>query len=214
MSHHVIFCWLSLNGLNGRQPKKTTAKANHNLKKKARLEFAKIHIDMSQCLWENVLRRDETKLELFVNTSHLFYVDRDNNETYKDKNTLRPGGGSVMFCGRFCAVDNEISRLSRRSRAKEVLPIVRKYCVSCRSYGSSEQNTQLKMIQTGREQNVGLFRSGLTHDLNSVEHLWKEMNLEKTTFKPETAGVFYSQGAGQTVNQCKSLKDCSITVIV
>ena len=101
-------------------------KANH---KKARLEFAKMHIDKPLSFWENVLWTDETKLELF-GKSHQLHVHRCKNEAYKEKNTVpivKHGGGLVMFRGCFAASDTAClesvqgtmkSRLSRRSGAK------------------------------------------------------------------------------------------------
>src|SRR4029434_10703868 len=56
-------------GLSQSRPRRTPLlKANH---KKARLEFAKMHIDKPQGFWENVLLTDETKQELFGNSHHL-----------------------------------------------------------------------------------------------------------------------------------------------
>jgi len=47
-------------------------KANH---KKARLEFAIMHIDKPQSFWENVLWTDESKLELFAKAYQHFLSD-------------------------------------------------------------------------------------------------------------------------------------------
>ena len=83
-------------------------KENH---KKARLDFAKIHIDKPQSFWENVLWTNETKLELF-GKSHQFYIHRCNNEAYKEKNTILTvthEGGSVMFWGCFAACGTGLS---------------------------------------------------------------------------------------------------------
>src|SRR4029434_9449027 len=67
--------------LSQSQPRRTPLlKANH---KKAKLEFAKMHIDKPQGFWENVLWTDETKLELF-GKSRQRYVHRRK----KEKNTV------------------------------------------------------------------------------------------------------------------------------
>ena len=47
--------------------------------KKARLDFAKMHVDKPQSFWENVLWTDETKLEPF-GKSHQPYVSRGKTE--------------------------------------------------------------------------------------------------------------------------------------
>ena len=94
---------LSQSGLHGRRPRRTPLlKANH---KKARPEFATMHIDKPQRFLENVLWTDETKLELFHKTRQL-HVHRRKNEAYQEKNTVSTvnhGGGSVMFWGCFAA---------------------------------------------------------------------------------------------------------------
>src|SRR4029434_7859652 len=69
--------------LSQRRPRRTPLLKENN--KKARLEFAKMHIDKPQGFWENVLWTDETKLELF-GKSHQLYVHRRKNEAYKEKN--------------------------------------------------------------------------------------------------------------------------------
>ena len=73
---------------------------------KARLEFAKTHLDKPKSFWENILWTDETKLELFVKPHHP-YVHRKQNEAFKEKNTfptVKHGGGSVMFLGLLCCL--------------------------------------------------------------------------------------------------------------
>ncbi|MGH0114963.1 UNVERIFIED_CONTAM: hypothetical protein FKN15_065887 [Acipenser sinensis] len=103
VSDCTIRRFLSESGLHGRRSRRTQLlKGKH---KKARLEFAKMHIDMPQSFWENVLWTDESKLELF-GKSHQFYVHRQKNEPFKEKNTIptvKHGGGSVMFWGCFAA---------------------------------------------------------------------------------------------------------------
>lgn len=64
VSERTIHCCLSQSGLHGRQPRRTPLlKTNHE---KARLKFAKLHVNKPQSFWENVLWTDETKLELFA----------------------------------------------------------------------------------------------------------------------------------------------------
>ncbi|XP_040285880.1 uncharacterized protein LOC120999069 [Bufo bufo] len=73
VSDQTIRHCLSQTGLHGRQlRRRPLLKANP---KKARLEFAKMHIDKPQSVWENLFWTDETKLELFEK-SHQPYVHR------------------------------------------------------------------------------------------------------------------------------------------
>lgn len=169
VSDRTIRRCLSQSGLYGRRPSRTPLlNANH---KKARLEFAKMHIDKPQSFWENVLWSDETKLELF-SRSHQLYVRRCKNEAYKEKNTVptvKHGGGSVMFWGCFAASGTgciESVQGTMKSQdyqdilERNVLPSVRKLCLSRRSWVSNRimtQNTQLKTPKNGLEQNIGLF---------------------------------------------------------
>ncbi len=71
----------------------------------ARLEFGKTYVTKPQCIWENVLWTDETKVELF-GKGHHGTVYRKRNEAFKEKNTVptvKHGGGSKMFWGCFAA---------------------------------------------------------------------------------------------------------------
>ena len=56
-------------GLYGRRPKRTPLLRDRH--KKARLEFAKTHLNKPKSFWENVLWTDETKVELFGKAHHL-----------------------------------------------------------------------------------------------------------------------------------------------
>ncbi|KAL0151707.1 hypothetical protein M9458_053006, partial [Cirrhinus mrigala] len=93
VSDRTIHRCLSQSGLHGRRPRRTPfLKTNH---KKARLEYAKLHVDKPQSFWE------KTKMELFAKAQQL-YVHRWKNEAYQEKNTVptvKHGGGSVMFWG-------------------------------------------------------------------------------------------------------------------
>uniref|UniRef100_A0AAZ3PRX4 Transposase Tc1-like domain-containing protein n=1 Tax=Oncorhynchus tshawytscha TaxID=74940 RepID=A0AAZ3PRX4_ONCTS len=69
---------LNKNGVHGRAPRK-----NPLLSKKpiaARLKFAKVHLNVLQRYWQNILWSDETTVELFGrNTQH--YVWRTNRHS-------------------------------------------------------------------------------------------------------------------------------------
>ncbi|KAK3574450.1 hypothetical protein QTP86_006615 [Hemibagrus guttatus] len=94
---------LGKNGLRGRVPRQKPLLSKKNIK--ARLSFARKHLDEPQDFWENTLWNDETKIEHFGRSvSH--YVWRKSNTTFHKKNiipTVKYGGGSVMVWGCFAA---------------------------------------------------------------------------------------------------------------
>ncbi|KAK3527855.1 hypothetical protein QTP86_009412 [Hemibagrus guttatus] len=94
---------LGKNGLHGRVPTEKTLLSKKNIK--ARLSFARKHLDDPQDFWENTLWTDKTKIELFGRSvSH--YVWSKSNTTFQKKNiipTVKYGGGSVMVWGCFAA---------------------------------------------------------------------------------------------------------------
>ncbi|KAK3559328.1 hypothetical protein QTP86_012756, partial [Hemibagrus guttatus] len=89
---------LGKNGLHGRVPRQKPLLSKKNIK--ARLSFARKHLDDPQDFWENTLWTDKTKIVLFGRSvSH--YVCRKSNTTFQKKNiipTVKYGGGSVMVC--------------------------------------------------------------------------------------------------------------------
>ncbi|KAK3551411.1 hypothetical protein QTP70_017294, partial [Hemibagrus guttatus] len=94
---------LGKNGLHGRVPRRKPLLSKKNIK--ARLSFARKHLDDPQDFWENTLWTDETKIELFGRSvSH--YVWCKSNTAFQKKNiipTVKYGGGSVMVWGCFAA---------------------------------------------------------------------------------------------------------------
>ena len=88
-------------GLHGRRPRKTPLLKNRHLK--ARVAFAKRHLQHDSNFWKNVVWSDETKLELFGHMDAQ-YVWRKKGEAYNPKNTVptvKHGGGNIMLWGCF-----------------------------------------------------------------------------------------------------------------
>ncbi|KAF7640693.1 hypothetical protein LDENG_00022540, partial [Lucifuga dentata] len=86
---------LGKNGIHGRVPRRKPLLTKKNTK--ARLTFAKKHLDDPQDFWENILWTDETKVELFGSVKLT---------AFQKKNiipTVKHGGGSVMVWGCFAA---------------------------------------------------------------------------------------------------------------
>ncbi|KAK3564765.1 hypothetical protein QTP86_025281 [Hemibagrus guttatus] len=101
---------LGKNGLRGRVPRRKPLLSKKNIK--ARLSFARKHLDDPQDFWENTLWTDETNIELFGRSvSH--YVWRKSNTAFQKKNitpTVKYGGGSVMVWG--CSAASGPGRLA------------------------------------------------------------------------------------------------------
>ena len=94
---------LGKNGIHGRVPRRKPLLTKKNTK--ARLTFAKKHLDDPQDFWENILWTDETKVELFGRCASR-YIWRKTNTAFHKKNiipTVKHGGGSVMVWGCFAA---------------------------------------------------------------------------------------------------------------
>ena len=69
VSTRTILRQLDERGFYGRRLRRTPLLIERH--KKARLEFAKTHLNKPKSFWENVLWTDETRLELFGKVHHL-----------------------------------------------------------------------------------------------------------------------------------------------
>jgi hypothetical protein len=87
---------LNKNGVHGRTPRMKPLLSKKTIA--ALLKFVKVHLDVPQRYWQNILWTYETTVEMFGrNTQH--YVWRKKGTAHQHQNfipTVKYGGGSIM----------------------------------------------------------------------------------------------------------------------
>lgn len=89
--------------LHGRCARRKPLLSKKNIR--ARLKFAREHLEKDQNFWNNVLWTDESKVELFGHSKSR-HVWRKTKTAFENKNlipTVKHGGGNVMVWGCFSA---------------------------------------------------------------------------------------------------------------
>ena len=91
------------NGVLGRTPRKKPLLSKKNIA--ARLKFAKVHLDVPQRYWQNILWTDETTVELFGRiTQHNVWRKKGTAQQHQNLiPTVKYGGGSIMVWSCFAA---------------------------------------------------------------------------------------------------------------
>uniref|UniRef100_A0A8C4X9Y5 Transposase n=1 Tax=Erpetoichthys calabaricus TaxID=27687 RepID=A0A8C4X9Y5_ERPCA len=212
---------LGKNGLHGRCPRRKPL-LSKNIR--ARLNFAKKHLNDCQDFWENTLWTDETKVELFGRQMSR-YIWRKRNTAFQKKNiipTVKYGGGSVMVWGCFAAsgpgrlavIDGTMNSTVYQKILKEnVRPSVRQLKLK-RSWVLQQDNDPKHTSKSTSEwlkknKMKTLEWPSQSPDLNPIEMLWhdlkKAVHARKPSNKAELQQFCKDEWAKIPPERCKRL---------
>ncbi|KAG2456962.1 TCB1 transposase, partial [Polypterus senegalus] len=213
---------LGKNGLHGRFPRRKTLLRKKNIR--ARLNFAKKHLNDCQDFWENTLWTDETKVKLFGRQMSR-YIWRKRNTAFQKKNiipTVKYGGGSVMVWGcfatsgpgRLAVIDGTMNSTVYQKILKEnVRPSVRQLKLK-RSWVLQQDNDPKHTSKSTSEwlkknKMKTLEWPSQSPDLNPIEMLWhdlkKAVHARKPSNKAELQHVCKDEWAKIPPERCKRL---------
>ena len=95
-------------GVHGRTPRKKLLLSKKNIA--AHLTFAKVHLDIPQLYWQNILWTDKTTVELLGrNTQHYVWRKKGISQHQNLIPTVKYGGGSIMVWGCFAIIDGKMN---------------------------------------------------------------------------------------------------------